>query len=69
MMTAEEKIVRGKDLPTIGMAIREKLDSMTVISYPIFSINENQHLVISSPDADALDSFSLDNNGHLIMTI
>lgn len=69
IMDKEDKIVRGQDLTTIGMAIKEKLNSMTVISYPTFSINEDMHLVISSPDADALDSFSLDNNGHLIMTV
>lgn len=40
-----------------------------LISYPVFSIDNSMHLIISSPDASALSLFSVDNNGHLLMTI
>ncbi|MBQ5979395.1 MAG: hypothetical protein IJL58_05195 [Bacteroidales bacterium] len=68
-MIKEDKIVRGKDLVTIGDAIKEKLNNLTVIAYPVFSIDNNMHLVISSPEEEALDLFSIDNNGNLIMSV
>lgn len=40
-----------------------------IVSYPVFEINSNMHLTISSPDASALSLFSVNSSGHLLMTI
>lgn len=43
--------------------------TQNLISLPIFTINQNMHLVISSPDEDSLSLFNVDQSGHLVMTI
>lgn len=43
--------------------------TQNLVSYPTFEINNAMHLTMSSPDASALSLFSVDNNGHLIMTV
>ena len=40
-----------------------------IISFPVFEIDTDMHLTISSPDQSALSLFSVDSSGHLIMTI
>lgn len=39
-----------------------------IISLPVFEINSNMHLTISSPDEGTLSMFSINSTGHLIMT-
>lgn len=51
--------------------VYDAIDDATqnLVSYPTFEINNAMHLTMSSPDASALSLFSVDNNGHLIMTV
>jgi hypothetical protein len=39
------------------------------VVFPVFNIDSNMHLTISSPTESALSLFSVDSSGHLIMTI
>lgn len=39
-----------------------------IISLPVFGINSDMHLTISSPDEGILSMFSVNSDGHLIMT-
>ena len=74
-MNAEDKVVHGRDISVIGAqiiaAIQNSIsDAMqNLVSYPTFQINDAMHLTMKSPDEEALSLFSLDSNGHLIMTV
>ena len=39
------------------------------VVFPVFSVDNSMHLIISSPTESALSLFSVDPSGHLIMTI
>lgn len=39
------------------------------VVFPVFSVDSDMHLTISSPTESALSLFSVDSSGHLIMTI
>ena len=48
----------------------EDLEDLNFVTYPTFSINDSDmHLRMSSPDSSSLSLFSLDADGHLVMTV
>jgi len=62
----------GRDLEVkLPIVIQDSIsDAMqNLVSYPTFQINDAMHLTMKSPDEEALSLFSLDSNGHLIMTV
>ena len=48
----------------------EDLEDLNFVTYPTFSINDSDmHLRMSSPDSSSLSLFSLDSDGHIVMTV
>lgn len=45
------------------------LATQNLVSYPTFEIDDSMHLNMNSVDEDALSLFSLNSDGHLIMTV
>ena len=66
-----EKIpVSDTEYITPSQIVEDQLDDLNFVTYPTFSIDDsNMHLKMSSPDSSSLSLFSLDSDGHLIMTV
>ena len=66
-----EKIpVSDTEYITPSQIVEDQLEDLNFVTYPTFSIDDsNMHLNMSSPDSSSLSLFSLDSDGHLIMTV
>lgn len=71
MEDKQDLLVSGENIKTLnGESLLGSGDlQVTMVTYPVFQIDDNMHLTVSSPDAEALSMFSINNNGHLEMEL
>lgn len=67
----QDLLVSGENIKTLnGESLLGSGDlQVTMVTYPVFQIDDDMHLTVSSPDAEALSMFSINNNGHLEMEL
>lgn len=67
----QDLLVSGENIKTLnGESLLGSGDlQVTMVTYPVFQIDDDMHLTVSSPDSEALSMFSVNTEGHLEMEL
>ncbi len=71
MEDKQDLLVSGENIKTLnGESLLGSGDlQVTMVTYPVFQIDDDMHLTVSSPDSEALSMFSVNTEGHLEMEL